>query len=503
MASRKPLTQSAGLLEQLQAVDTLTVGDYDLPNAISDNGKMLITVNSAAVWDYASHVDLTNITVDDHHDKSHLHNGADGSGDVYHGVLQGITTDAHHAKSHNHAGDGSGVVEHDSTANGTIVNHDTTATGANLTTLTDSSNADSLHEHDLLTLSGDVTYYVATTGNDATGTGNVASPWASIGRALEEVNKFNYEQAAVATVVLAEGAYSMRTVDARTTAPYTVIKGTALYSYTTDSISAVSAIGGGVYDVTLTVNTSVGMTTSSYLAVVSPSGKRYLSGGWEIRSVPDGTHVQIRLTSPIVAVTTGAFGGTAWLAPTVITTIDPTGVNVYWSSIQFTQLTLIKGGSGVDAFHVKGVGDVLIGPNILCNGYDNGAGLTLFGGYCDTDELVISNSLLGVWAREGSGIFFENSICSGCVAGLQTFGSAIWLDGCLLVGNSFSGASSYEGGAIDFYNTLLFGNSIGAWANRQSFVRCAVADGNSLVSNTTDLSPAADTEGNLNSYMKG
>jgi len=46
-----------------------------------------------------------------------------------HNSVTGVTTDQHHAKTH------------------TILSHDTTGTGAELTTLTDGSNADSLHDH--------------------------------------------------------------------------------------------------------------------------------------------------------------------------------------------------------------------------------------------------------------------------------------------------------------------------------------------------------------------
>jgi len=77
----------------------------------------------------ATHADLASVTSDQHHAKSHLHNGADGSGTVAHSDTTGKGTDDHHAQTH------------------TIPSHDTTATGANLTTMTDGSNADALHKH--------------------------------------------------------------------------------------------------------------------------------------------------------------------------------------------------------------------------------------------------------------------------------------------------------------------------------------------------------------------
>lgn len=41
---------------------------------------------------------------DAHHDKSHSHSGADGSGTVSHSGLTGVTAGQHHAEDHNHAG---------------------------------------------------------------------------------------------------------------------------------------------------------------------------------------------------------------------------------------------------------------------------------------------------------------------------------------------------------------------------------------------------------------
>lgn len=44
------------------------------------------------------HASTTGQTTDDHHAKSHAHNGADGSGTVAHGDLTGVGTDDHHTK---------------------------------------------------------------------------------------------------------------------------------------------------------------------------------------------------------------------------------------------------------------------------------------------------------------------------------------------------------------------------------------------------------------------
>jgi len=115
-----------------------------------------------------THANTTGQGVDDHHDKSHIHDGIDGSGTVAHSDTTGQTVDDHHDKSHSHDGvDGSGTVAHSDTTGQTVDDHhneshtivshsDTSATGAELDSLTDDSMVDSLHRHsELSTTDGD------------------------------------------------------------------------------------------------------------------------------------------------------------------------------------------------------------------------------------------------------------------------------------------------------------------------------------------------------------
>jgi len=58
-------------------------------------------VSAAGVTD---HDDLTNVTIDQHHPKSHTHDGADGSGTVSHGNLSNLTTGDPHTQYTENAG---------------------------------------------------------------------------------------------------------------------------------------------------------------------------------------------------------------------------------------------------------------------------------------------------------------------------------------------------------------------------------------------------------------
>ncbi len=71
--------------------------------------KLLTGISSIA------HADTTGQTADDHHAKSHAHDGVDGSGTVAHADTTGQGTDDHHAKLHaaDHIKDGADEVDGD------------------------------------------------------------------------------------------------------------------------------------------------------------------------------------------------------------------------------------------------------------------------------------------------------------------------------------------------------------------------------------------------------
>ncbi len=108
-----------------------TVPTYaDLPAGPHPHGYAWITADTQDTWMWSTetvpdafvnlgpifstnHDALTNVTSDQHHAKSHLHNNLDGSGTVAHVDVTGKTIDDHHNKSHIHDGvDGSGTVAH-------------------------------------------------------------------------------------------------------------------------------------------------------------------------------------------------------------------------------------------------------------------------------------------------------------------------------------------------------------------------------------------------------
>lgn len=83
------------------------------------------------------HGELENVTPDQHHDKSHTHDGVDGSGSVDHDDLSGISANDHHPEDHDHDGSSTQKLAqantHDSpdTDSAPTALHHTLGTGAN------------------------------------------------------------------------------------------------------------------------------------------------------------------------------------------------------------------------------------------------------------------------------------------------------------------------------------------------------------------------------------
>jgi hypothetical protein len=105
------------------------------------------------------HDELTNVLPNQHHAKVHALYGADHTGQLDETQHPSIATGDLHAEylqeSAHDALDPHHPQVHD------IASHDTTATGAQLNTLTDTSNADSLHRHDQYATDTDLSDHLA------------------------------------------------------------------------------------------------------------------------------------------------------------------------------------------------------------------------------------------------------------------------------------------------------------------------------------------------------
>lgn len=76
-------------------VEGLPTADTDVSRALRPDGAGGVAFSDVA------HVDLSGLTANDHHARSHSHSGLDGSGTVAHSDTTGQGVDDHHARDHN------------------------------------------------------------------------------------------------------------------------------------------------------------------------------------------------------------------------------------------------------------------------------------------------------------------------------------------------------------------------------------------------------------------
>ncbi len=486
--SQKPLVVGAsGAVQQLQIGDGLNVGDYELPNTLGSNGKTLLAVASEAVWAYASHTDLTGVGADQHHNEAHViasHSDTTATG----AELETLTDGSDATALHVHDGSDHDIADH----------NDTTATGTELETLTDGSDADALHAHTYAaTPSGNTTFYVATTGNDTTGTGAVGFPYLTLDRALTAVYDTEFEYHAVATIELADGYYASRELLVQSMAPSLVIQGETVHASTVSEVSAVSA-SGDIYSVTLTVASTAGMVVGYDLGVDTKIGKLWLNGTWEILAIGSGTSVQIKIHSHVVTPTTGLIVAATVFCATIIVPDDPLTIEIRSDSVTLTNLSFV--GEWEDyGISIKGCGNVTLGPDLLVSRYQV-AGVYARGAHFECVDFYISYCANGIELFGSSTVICLTSVISGHSAyGLICWASDAVCNQCMFAGNAQIGLLAARFAKVEAVNTHIYANALGAAAYYESY--CEVHDGNTWASNSTNRLPNSG-EGNFNSYMR-
>ncbi len=486
MASKKPLiVNSDGSVQQLQAADTLTVGDYDLPNAISDNGKVVVTTGGAATWDYANHTTLVGVTADQHHNEAHAvssHSDTTATGTELNTLTDGSDATA----LHTHDGSDHDIADH----------NDTTATGTELETLTDGSSGEDLHTHATLELNAASTFYIAPGGSDMTGDGTVNTPWKSVHKGMEAIHNLKHDYDEVATVECAEGRYTLRETELADAGVPVVITGPTPLVFTYSAITVVTNIAGNVWDITLTVNTTTGMATGYFLGTHAASNKLYMHGAWQIMDVIDGTHVKVRIGVGVPTPSTGNTTGDMNLPLVAFETPDEYGFHITGPDIQLTNMTIVSDG-GDSAIFIDGAERALFGPDLCISEYTV-AGVRAEQAQAFLDEVYISNCTTCFYQEGGSYISMLNTTLSDTVVGYRGTASHLYAVDCHIVGATTRGLGTTRMGSISCFSCLISGCVLGIWATRESL---CYNSGNVYSGNTLDLSPAANTEGNSNSYM--
>jgi len=344
-------------------------------------------------------------------------------------------------------------------------------------------------------LLSDGDYYVDITGNDSDD-GSVGSPWLTLEHAIDEIYKVQFEHVGKVTVHLSDGVHTVaNTVNISNIHPNLLITGEndALEVAATE-IDVVTDIGGGVYDLKLSINSSTGLTTNQYAGIREVTPKGYVNGGWEIRAIDDATHITIRIVSPNVIPAVGLFTGTLRIPKTILIISCECGLWIENTSVHIEHVTFVADGATY-AIRLFNVYNSTIGEQVIINNFVVGVGnhaKLVF------DKCYITQCPYGVGTDYSAFSDFRDCVFAACAVFASSVYSGVAIhDGCDIVSNGV-GIQGDRGSIVTGTNTYVFGNTIGAalyYMSLGTFVTNMT-----YVSNGTDKTPATG-EGNFNSYM--
>ena len=366
-------------------------------------------------------------------------------------------------------------------------------------------------------LNTNVSYYVATTGNDSTGDGSSSNPWATIGKALTVVNGFYISPNGSVTIYLGNGTFTA-------SAGYTVnhpngdrIFITGTNTYTTPLNGALTNVGtpsGGVMAVTLAVASTANVAVNDYVIINNVAGGSYaysLDGCHKVTGVGTGT-ITLAIKSYCLAaqIPSGSPTATVNIIKTVLTFTSATNAivvgnnNINYNLGGLSNLVIVGqvvGGAGV------------CGGNVYCNlvgvqGFAYGF-YACYGSRHYLNNCAGSGNQIGFLAYQGTMILTGTTIANGNSAqGMVSEWSATInsIGGVsYVIGNNGYGAyaqcnssMSFPAGGYAFYNTS---HGIIAWQNSQIYIPSGSSNangGNGIYANqlSTIQAPSFNSQGN-------
>ena len=364
------------------------------------------------------------------------------------------------------------------------------------------------------------TYYVATTGNDTTGNGSLATPWATPHKAMEYLSAFVIKQGVAVTVSVADGSYTFTTplnlnhpngsqifINGGTTTgtrPTTTLTGGNAVGNTGATLAANDLLLNAYYNTKwqfngvngLVSNTGGGVTVNTVLI----RGNASVNGSGVLASGSGGS---ITLGNTVAVNNFGNVGIAADFGGSVL------GISVTVTNSGFVGYQTGTGGSiscntsyssnnGSHGVATDGGGSIsFLNSRSINNG---GSGVqTGYGGSINATGIVATNNASnGVVTSYGGEIFAGGATASNNGSnGIQTnFGGSIAAAGSTASNNGSTGISTNFGGSIDANNSTALGNS---FANVASFNAGIVNFiGGSAAGS---LSPAGNTQGNGMGYI--
>ncbi len=306
--------------------------------------------------------------------------------------------------------------------------------------------------------------YVSVSGDDTDGDGTTGNPYATVNRALNDLNRRILSPDTVANIVVKDGtiAESASIVIEHPNGINVNITGENTYSKSMTSVQSSSG-AAGAWSVIINLNNVTNIAVGDYAIIYTASGgtlPTYIAGCHEITNVDSGNS-RITLASKHLAATapSGNVAATVTIVKSILEFTDTHGITLNSNSTLGSVTKCVLVGSG-SSFHY-GINSFAGG---ICNlgasvGFSNWhAGVSSQGSGVVTGQFASSWSDYGAWLFDHGVIYsFSNSVISGCPVGLGVFRmSEAQFESSLITGCT-TGCESAICACADLYNTDITG----------------------------------------------
>lgn len=340
------------------------------------------------------------------------------------------------------------------------------------------------------------TYYVATTGSDATGDGSVTTPWATPSYALSVLQNYRVQSGKTLTIQCDDGTYTLTSVTTNLGERF-VLSGKNTYTKTVASIQSTSG-SAGAYSIVFNVDDVTNVTTSDYVIVSNASGgttPKYAEGCFDITAV-DAVNKRITCASPnLVGVPAGAVAATMTVFKTNFFYTGTAGFQYAQGTVQ----NLVIRGDGTANKYAVGLSQGMTLSNVGILGFPYGISLTS-AGVLSLENVAISGATIGIRMTNGTTINCLGSsfglLVSGCTTGLSCADNSTLtcITQTVITGNG-RGINCTRRASITLTPGVTIYESDAVYAERLGYVYLVGA------SITGTVSPTVNTLGNENGYI--
>jgi len=332
----------------------------------------------------------------------------------------------------------------------------------------------------------DTTFYISASGNDTTGAGSLASPWATVSKVLTYLTEYAIAKGVWVTIQLVDGQYTWSTplVFSHPFGAQIRILGTTTSSLSMTSVQSSSGSSGD-YSIVINISSSVsGVSVGDYVLISASSGgtnPQIIEGCHAVTAVDTGNNrLTITVKNAYASAPSGAVAATVVVVKTVVTCSD-TAIEIDVGASLGGLDKIVFVGPGVATTTAYGLKAIKTANAINCN-ITSGLGFTGF--------------YYGIYTENGGVILAEGVTVSYCYDGIASaLGGFSLAKLSIVTGCTHSAAAAWSSGYVHVGRSKLYCNNWGAYAAGMAYVWHG-GTGAAVFGNTLDYSPTINTQGN-------